>query len=133
MPPVVADTHAAAWYLLDSPKLSHQALQRMSAAVDAGEAVLVPSISVVELLYLYEKGRIPAEDWKNLNEGLAAEDSGVRVVPLTLGIAHDLARVPWRSVPDMPDRIIAATALHLGLPLVSRDGRIQAPGPEVIW
>jgi len=105
----------------------------MNAAVDAGEIVFVPSISVVELLYLYEKGRIPADYWKRLNEGLAAEDAGLRVVPLTLGIAHVLARVPWRSVPDMPDRIIAATALHLGLPLVSRDGRIQAPGLEVFW
>lgn len=133
MPAVVADTHAAAWYLLDSPKLSRRALEHMSAAVDAGEIVFVSSISVVELLYLYEKGRIPEGDWKKLNEGLAAEDSGVRVVPLTLGIAHDLARVPWRSVPDMPDRIIAATALHIGLPLVSRDGRIQAPGLKVIW
>ena len=79
------------------------------------------------------EGKIPADDWRKLNEGLAAEDSGVRVVPLTLGIADDLARVPWRSVPDMPDRIIAATALHVGLPLVSRDGRIQAPGLEVVW
>ena len=114
MPSVVADTHAAAWYLLDSPKLSKRALQHMSAAVDTGEIVFVASISVVELLYLYEKGRIPADDWKKLNEALAADDSGVRVVPLTLGIAHDLARVPWRSVPDMPDRIIAATALTSG-------------------
>ena len=133
MSSVVADTHAAAWYLLDSPKMSHRALQRMTAAVDGGGTIFVPSISVVELLYLYEKARIPADDWKKLNDCLAAEDSGVRVVPLTLGIAHDLARVPWKSVPDMPDRIIAATALHLGLPLVSRDGRIQAPGLEVIW
>jgi PIN domain nuclease of toxin-antitoxin system len=133
MSSVVADTHAAAWYLLDSPKMSQRALQRMTAAVDGGETIFVPSISVVELLYLYEKARIPADDWKRLNDCLAAEDSGVRVVPLTLGIAHDLARVPWKSVPDMPDRIIAATALHLGLPLVSRDGRIQAPGLEVIW
>src|SRR6266511_100820 len=133
MPSVVADTHAAAWYLLDSPKLSQRALQHMSAAVDAGEIVFVPSISVVELLYLLRKGRIPADDWKRLNEGLAAEDSGLRVVPLPLGIAHDLARVPWRSVPDKPDHITAATALHLGLPLVSRDGRIQAPGLEVVW
>jgi predicted nucleic acid-binding protein len=113
--------------------MSQRALQRMTAAVDGGETIFVPSISVVELLYLYEKARIPADDWKRLNDCLAAEDSGVRVVPLTLGIAHDLARVPWKSVPDMPDRIIAATALHLGLPLVSRDGRIQAPGLEVIW
>ncbi len=37
-------------------------------------------------------------------------------------------------VPDMPDRIIAATALHLNLPLLSRDGQIaQVPSLTVIW
>jgi len=36
-------------------------------------------------------------------------------------------------VPDMPDRIIAATALHLDLPLVTRDRAIQAAGLKAIW
>jgi predicted nucleic acid-binding protein len=33
----------------------------------------------------------------------------------------------------MPDRIIAATALHLGLPLVTRDARIVASGINTVW
>ena len=33
----------------------------------------------------------------------------------------------------MPDRIIAATALHLGLPLITRDQRIQSAGIKTIW
>jgi len=33
----------------------------------------------------------------------------------------------------MPDRIIAATALHLGLPLVTRDQRIAAAGIKTVW
>ena len=37
------------------------------------------------------------------------------------------------QVPDMPDRIIAATALSLGLPLVTRDGRIRDSGIRTIW
>jgi predicted nucleic acid-binding protein len=32
----------------------------------------------------------------------------------------------------MPDRIIAATALHLGLPLISRDRKIQLSGVNTI-
>ena len=84
MSSVVADTHAAPGTCSIHQNCLHRALQRMSAAVDAGEIVLVPSICVVELLYLYEKGRIPADDWKKLGEGLAAEDSGLRVMPLTL-------------------------------------------------
>jgi predicted nucleic acid-binding protein len=33
----------------------------------------------------------------------------------------------------MPDRIIAATALYLGVPLVTRDGKIRAADVETIW
>ena len=33
----------------------------------------------------------------------------------------------------MPDRTIAATALHLGLPLISRDRKIQLAGLQMIW
>jgi predicted nucleic acid-binding protein len=33
----------------------------------------------------------------------------------------------------MPDRIIAATALHLGLPLISRDRKIQLSSVPTIW
>jgi predicted nucleic acid-binding protein len=37
-------------------------------------------------------------------------------------------------VPDMPDRIIAATALSLSLPLVTRDAKIQAVTTiQTIW
>jgi predicted nucleic acid-binding protein len=47
--------------------------------------------------------------------------------------ADALPNVPRDAAPDMPDRIIAATALHLGLPLVTRDRRLQAAGIQTIW
>lgn len=130
---VVADTHAALWYLLDSPRLSARALERMTATIASGAVILVPSISIVEFVYLTEKGRIPTLARDRFEAALTDPGSSIRIVPLTLGIAQDLTRVPWKAVPDMPDRIIAATALHLGLPLVSRDSRMQVPGLEVVW
>ncbi|MBI4515208.1 MAG: type II toxin-antitoxin system VapC family toxin [Deltaproteobacteria bacterium] len=133
MASVVADTHAAAWYLLQSFRLSVTARNRMAAAIAAGDPILVPSISVVELVYLVEKGRIPRPDWEQLQAALEQEDSGFRVVSLDEAIARAVERVPRHQVPDMPDRIIAATALHLGLPLVTRDGQIRATGLDVIW
>jgi predicted nucleic acid-binding protein len=48
-------------------------------------------------------------------------------------VARAVGRVPRETVPDMPDRIIAATAIHLDLPLVSRDGRIRMTGIKIIW
>jgi predicted nucleic acid-binding protein len=37
------------------------------------------------------------------------------------------------AVPDMPDRIVAATALYLGVPVISRDGRIRASNVQTVW
>lgn len=36
-------------------------------------------------------------------------------------------------VPEMPDRIISATALYLNLPLITRDAQIIASIVETIW
>jgi PIN domain nuclease of toxin-antitoxin system len=41
--------------------------------------------------------------------------------------------VPRATVPDMPDRIIAATALYLDLLLISRDGKIRLSSVATIW
>jgi len=42
-------------------------------------------------------------------------------------------RVERAQIPDLPDRIIAATALYLGLPLISRDRRILLSDVDTIW
>jgi PIN domain nuclease of toxin-antitoxin system len=47
----VADTHAALWYLL--------ARNLMQSAAAMGDRVAVSSISLVEVVYLVERGRIP--------------------------------------------------------------------------
>jgi len=54
-------------------------------------------------------------------------------VPLDRYVAQALNHVARTEVPDMPDRIIAATALHLGIPLISRDGRIETSSLTTIW
>jgi PIN domain nuclease of toxin-antitoxin system len=48
-------------------------------------------------------------------------------------VANTLPKIPGDVVPDMPDRIIAATALHLVVPLVTRDSRLQSAGINTIW
>jgi predicted nucleic acid-binding protein len=44
-----------------------------------------------------------------------------------------MASIPRADVPDLPDRIIAATAVYLGVPLISRDRAIRASSVETIW
>ncbi len=130
---LVADTHAVVWYLGKSPRLSATARERMREAIASGNPVHVPTICLVELTYLIEKGRLPALVRERLLDHLRRRRSGFRAHALDLGTAATLARVPREQVPDMPDRIIAATALHLNLPLISRDRRIRASGLEVVW
>ena len=129
----VLDTHAAIWYVFDRKQLSRAALQHIRRAVEGGRPVLVSAVSIVETIYLIERGRIPVEAIQRINEGLRDPLSGLQVTPVDEGVAEAVYRVPRSIVADMPDRIIAATALHLGMPLVTRDARIQAAGVETIW
>jgi PIN domain nuclease of toxin-antitoxin system len=133
MPGVLADTHALVWYLLRSPKLSAAASARMHATVAAGQPLLVPTVCIVEIVYLVEKGRLPALARDRLASHLDLNESDLRLVPLDRRVADSIERVPRNLVPDMPDRIIAATALCLGVPLVTRDGHIKASGIDTIW
>ncbi len=130
---LVADTHAVLWYLAGSPRLSHTAHCALDEALANGHRIYVSAISVVEVLYLWEKGRIPHEALDLLNGALSAPVAGLAVVPLDATVAAAVGRIPRTEVPEMPDRIIAATALHLSLPLVTRDLRIRATSLTTIW
>ena len=94
---------------------------------------VIPSICLVEMIYLQEKGRIPLELKKRFDVELQNGRSGFVVMPLTEEIANAVARIPREAVPEMPDRIIAATALHLKIPLISYDLALQKAGLPIIW
>jgi len=55
------------------------------------------------------------------------------LAPLDRAVADAVRFVKRSEVPDLPDRVIAATALALGVPLVSRDGKIRASQVTTIW
>ena len=126
MSAVVADTHSILWYLNNLPDLSPAALQAMENAEQSGAAIYVPSIVLVELRYLVEKGRDIKEcDFQTVLTELKNPSSALTLAPLDQLTAETLAQIPRATVPDMPDRIIAATALALGLPLVTGDTEIR--------
>ncbi|MDJ0900931.1 MAG: type II toxin-antitoxin system VapC family toxin [Xenococcus sp. MO_188.B8] len=133
MSDVVTDTHALIWYLEDSPRLSIAA-NRLFDQCERGEIIIyVPTICLVEIIYLQEKGRISSQLRTQLNRELMLGNTGMIVFELTTGVVEALATIPRDSVPDLPDRIIAATAVHLGLPLISRDSKIAASKVDTIW
>ncbi len=133
MTSVVAGTHAIIWYLLEDPRLSKAAGYAFDAATSAGQMIYIPTMCIVGMTYLTEKGRIPEHALPLLERVLASPDSPFHPIELSLDIANAIKRISRDTVPDMPDRVIAATALASGLPLVTRDGNIRASGIETIW
>src|SRR5580692_11113173 len=130
MPGVVADTHTIVWYLSKDSRLSSAAHAALTAATTGGDLIHIPSICLVELTYLAEKGRLPSAARESLVEALD-DPSG----PCTLDrlVAEALQLVQRTEVPDLPDRIVAATALALRVPLISRDRKIRASQVQTIW
>jgi PIN domain nuclease of toxin-antitoxin system len=133
MPSVVADTHAAVWYLSNDRRLSRAAGSAMDEANAGGDPILIPAISLVELTYLVEKGRVPALARQRLVEAMADPDGPYELVALDGVVADAVERIDRSAVPDLPDRVIAATALARGVPLISRDGKIRDSTIQTIW
>ncbi|HEY9753013.1 MAG TPA: type II toxin-antitoxin system VapC family toxin [Coleofasciculaceae cyanobacterium] len=126
MTSVVADTHALVWYIIQPSRLSDAATLALDNAIAAGTPIYLSTISIVEICYLTERGRLTETVLQRLIETMELPNAPVVTVALDLTVALAMQQIDRTTVPEMPDRIIAATALHLNLPLVTRDQRIQA-------
>lgn len=129
---VLADTHAVIWYLFDEERLSAVGRAALDDTLSGGLPILVSAISLVEIVYLEEKGRIGAGATERVRQVCESQFPSIEVVPVDARVAYSLHRVPRGEVPDMPDRIIAATAISRGVSLVTRDGKIRASGVRTI-
>ena len=130
---LVVDTHSLVWFLSRSPRLSSIARQAIRDTISSGHPVYVSSVTIVEVIYLTEKERLSRQNLTDLKATLHRPDSGLKVVSFDLAIAEQLESISREQIPDMPDRMIAATAQHLRLPLVTTDYRIQQSAVETIW
>ncbi len=127
------DTHTLIWWVDQSPKLSPVA-QKALAGISPDRPVMVSSISVWELYMLVAKGRLemktdPAH-WVRQCE----KSEKIRFVPIDNEIARISVQLPSSVHDDPADRLIIATALSLGVPLITRDAKIRASGVvKTIW
>ncbi|MDW8318975.1 MAG: PIN domain-containing protein [Anaerolineae bacterium] len=129
----VADTHAMLWYLYDDPRLSQAARDLMDAVDAAGDQIAISSVTLAELVYLVEKGRIASEAWQRVMAIVQQPNAALVEIPLDREVVNLMWRVERQQVPDLPDRIVAATGLLLGVPVISRDRRIQWSGVTTVW
>jgi PIN domain nuclease of toxin-antitoxin system len=129
----VADTYTAVWYLFNNPKLSAGARETIEEAFRAGDQIGVSSISLAEMVYLSEKGRIPSTAVQDLIHRLFDPEYPLHELPVDASVASHMASIGREEVPDMPDRIVAATGLRYGVPVISRDRKIQSSRIQTIW
>jgi PIN domain nuclease of toxin-antitoxin system len=129
----VADTHTAIWHLFNDDRLSPAAAAAIANAADARQHIAISAISLVEIVYLVEKGRLPEAAWNELRRTLDDPEHVFIEAGLTAGIVEAMKQVLRSEVPDMADRIIAATAAYLNVPVISRDRRIRAANLQAIW
>ena len=132
--PVVADTHAIVWYLAQAKTLSAPAFLAIDSALLAGEPVYVSAISLIELQYLVEHGRVPEHALRDLIAASEDPEGTLTIIPVGTEIAEALTTIPRHKIADMPDRIVAATAAFLDVPLVTADQKIRQAGCiRTIW
>lgn len=125
MSAVLLDTHAWIWSLMDPARLHED----VKAVILQADSVHVSPISVYEVVHRARLGKWP-EIVPHLDT-LVAEGQTVSA-PLTRAIAARAGTLEWPHR-DPFDRLIAATALELSYPLVSKDIAFDALNGTAGW
>ena len=133
MPRAVADTHTVIWYVKADARLSARAKATIDDAAAVGDTILVSAITFVEIVYLVDKGRVDAATLDIVLQALGRPKAVLVESPVDRAVARAMQQVPRSEVPELGDRVIAATAVAAGVPVISRDGAIQASRVATIW
>jgi len=122
-PLLLLDTHSLLWSMNNNPKLGLQAKEAIRLAYRE-RCALVSAITPWEIGLLVSKGRLQLGDDVMQWIRAAMAVPGVRLAPLEPDIAVASTRLPWEMHADPADRILVATARHLGATLVTADGAL---------
>ncbi len=126
----VLDTHALVWYVTADNRLGKDAYAALQS-IDGGTSTGVVSVLVLsEIMYLEQKGRISVK-LDELIEKLKTSEN-YRIVPMTLDTLNRAKQLT--DIPELFDRMIAATALeHEGI-LLTRDSVFTSlPTIKTAW
>ena len=119
---ILLDTHALIWLARDPSKLSTAAAEAIRTSVRTG-GLAISAMTLWELAWLATHARL------NLNEPLDdfidEVTSRTFIRPITPRIAILANQLPLSYPKDPSDRLIGATALDAGCPLITKDRSIR--------
>lgn len=120
---LLLDTHSWIWFAENDRRLApkHKAHIEKTPVGD----ILVSAVSVWEVAMLVHYGRLALSH----SPHAWVENSlrkGIRILPFTADIALESYNLPGDFHKDPADRMIVATARHLGLTLVTQDKALLA-------
>ncbi len=122
---IILDTHVLVWLVHGSPRIGATAKRLIDRAGLKNE-IFVSAITPIEIGMLVAKSRLSLSkdvlDW--VNEALA--QPGISLLPMLPEIAVASTRLPGSPHGDPADKVIVASARHLGAPLVTADRKILA-------
>ena len=111
------DTQALIKFL-NGKKVINDTVDFIFEKADDGEnVILIPSVVLFEIGYLYEKKRIPisVKDLKSVLE----DSVNYKEEKLSIDIIESAFEIT--DIYELHDRLIAGTARHLNLPLITND------------
>jgi PIN domain nuclease of toxin-antitoxin system len=119
----VTDTHALIWYATGPQRKLGRGARAVFERAERGDAVIyVPTLVLVELAEAMRRGIIRADEgFSRWSERLL---DGRRFVAADLTAAVVREAEGLYSIPERGDRLVAATAVHLGCPLLTKDPAI---------
>jgi len=117
----VTDTQALVKFMMGKKVINDRAHQAFLSADKAESRIIIPAIVLMEVLYLFEKNRINISLFQT--EDLL-KSQNYQFEPLSLEILKTASQIT--DVPELHDRLIAATARYLDVPLITNDPVIRA-------
>ncbi|HEV2710794.1 MAG TPA: type II toxin-antitoxin system VapC family toxin [Edaphobacter sp.] len=121
---ILIDTHVVVWLALEPSRISKGAHGIISDARRDGSGLGIVDVSLWEIAMLVNRNRVKITI--SIESFLREIETNFIVFPLTSKIAARSMQFTERYPKDPTDRLIGATAVVEGLPLVTRDEKIRA-------
>ena len=129
---ILIDTHVVVWLAFDQDQISPKARAAINDARNYGDGLAISDVTLLELSTLVNKGRVRLTI--SLETFLQEVEARFVVLPISGRACVRAIGLPAAYPKDPADRIIGATALVEGIPLLTADRAIRrSKALRTIW